>query len=838
VEYFAQQLSVRAAPSAMELHDRPCMNEPTCAETLAHLGMDNADLMILSSMRVVPDTSHTWFSRDGCVVRLGDLVTVVVAECTIGKWLQGETAIRNSLLVQLAETPRIKFGVLADAFKLSTETVRVIRRKYESEGLAAIMTPAKQERHPIAPQIKNRMEKMFAKGMKVEEVFTALRGKASRSSVSKYRRRWMRAQRDLQAIIQPEQTKLPFPVDALPEVLPNDCPLKVQGLELKQCEPEPKPAVATEICVNHLKPVQACLTEVAGKSAESGALRAPSDQSEYRGSAEFELREDAAETAEPEQQRSETSISEVLPRSGRNVQHAGSLLLIAMVAELGLYRKAHELLAASKRPLKLALSALIAALAIGEGCVEGVRRLASRASTVLLMASAMPSATWVRRALGAVAGKSNGFHTAFAADLIRRACEATSAALPVVFYVDNHTRGYTGKHELSWHFKMQLKRAVPGVTDYWIHDVRGRPIAPVTAFQQGAMTQFLSQCAQYIRNVLGATRKVLVVIDRAGAFPVVVAELKALLEGPVDFLTYERAPYRRYGRKYFEEYGKAIEIVYHGKKVRVLILDRPGLLGKKRREPVRRMCLLLPGEIQVNMLTSSEAPADWLVQTLFARWCQENAFKYGGERWGFDQLDSRKVVAYRDGTLIPNPFLRNLKRGLATARKMDAKNRSALAALKRGDPQRKHFGREAAEARKTVRMVKKAITATPKKIPIEQTPLRGKLVHHLREYKSLVDTVRVACMHAEDILAQELSCSLALPQEAKRVLKNVFKASGNILVRPAEILVSVDPSANRSELVALASVLEIVSRKRLSLPGDPCKRPLHFVLQPAISPPS
>jgi hypothetical protein len=75
--------------------------------------------------------------------------------------------------------------------------------------------------------------------------------------------------------------------------------------------------------------------------------------------------------------------------------------------------------------------------------------LATRASAALLLASAAPSATWVRRRLGAVAGRSEAFHVDFTRRLFAAANEEAEADHSVVFYVDNHTREYTGEEMLA-----------------------------------------------------------------------------------------------------------------------------------------------------------------------------------------------------------------------------------------------------------------------------------------------------------------------------------------------------------------------------------------------------
>ena len=319
----------------------------------------------------VDSPTQVWLNRDTCIVRDGEWRKIVFHGTQAASWREGETAIRNALLVQMAQEPRIVLEDLARAFGLSSEAVRLIRRKAEAEGLLAVMLPAPRDRHATAPEVVARMERLFAQGKGVEDVFKALRGKVARSTVSKYRAQW---------------------AARTPESAPKDP--EQQGLLSSPTPPAPEAGAS------------AAANEEACEEPGQGEIRAPREESEHRS------REEAPETAEVESKGAAAQIEECLPRSRHGVQYAGAWLLTAMVGALGLYESARRLVAEQKepqRPLRVALDAILAALSIGEGCVEGVRRLATGAGASLLLSSAAPSATWVRRTVGSVARSSGEF---------------------------------------------------------------------------------------------------------------------------------------------------------------------------------------------------------------------------------------------------------------------------------------------------------------------------------------------------------------------------------------------------------------------------------------------
>ena len=753
------------------------------------------------------DPKQFWITRDTCLVRDGEWRRLVFHGTQAAAWRESETAIRNALLVQLAAEPKVILEDLAKAFELSSEAVRLIRRKAEREGLLAVMLPQPRGRAPLAPELRERMEKLFAQGVKSEQVFEKLSKKVSRATISKYRSLWEAREPQPTPTEPCQQSLLPEPKK---ETSSADSMPSSEGVVLA--------TASTEAAADEQLPF-----------VEHGEIRSPRDDSAYVA------REQAPEMASAERAGGRKQLEERQPRSRRGVQYAGVWLLTAMVGSLGLYDSAAKLPQAVSRPLRLAFDAVLAALGVGEGCVEGVRRLATRAAASLLLASSPPSATWVRRTLGGLTTGAEEFHRDFASKLFLAAQHRAEPGKPVVFYIDNHTREYTGEQQLSWHWKMQRKRAVRGTTDYWIHDALGRPITSLAAFQQGSLVEYLPRCAQLIRGALGEESRVLVVFDRGGAFPAAMSELKDLPEGQVDFLTYERAPFDLHGRAYFEKHGTVRRFNdVDGSRQRVVVLDRGTYLGQGRGR-IRRLSLLLPDDAQINLLTSSQEDAVWLAQTLFSRWSQENAFKYGKERWGFDQLDGRQVDAYPGETIIPNPYRRNLERSRDGALQREGRLRCRIARMASKNPKREELEKELVEASNMVQMIQDALKRTPKHTPLERTHLNGKLVHHRREYKLLVDTLRVAGMTAEDELARKLRPHLPVGAEAKRVLQNVFRATGNIQVADSQITITLDPAANRAELPAIRKLLNGLNLEALRHPADPLRRPLYFRLQAVSS---
>ena len=653
------------------------------------------------------------------------------------------------------------------------------------------------------------------------EVAAALAGQTKHSTVEKYRRLWKQ-----------KQAKQPKPAQqaALPLAAAE---AKPQAGSAPQPEPElqPEPRVAEEGApvpsdVGAAAPPVAAETERGDEMLPP--IRAPQTETSGRVAGAAPV----AEPAPPESEGTVAEIAEFAPFSSRGVQHVGAWLLLVTIASLGLYShlRRRERRKPEGRPLRVAVDAVLSTLAIGGQCVEGVRRLATSSIAAMMLADAAPSATWVRRTLGGFcAGNvSEELLKDVSGELLRGANERTPRGKPVVLYFDNHGRPYTGMHELRRIWRMQGKHTVPGAMEYWVHDAEGRPVLLIPVAPNASLLDTVQKWVAFLREKLGKETPLLLVFDRAGAFP---GLWKWLQDNGVQFVTYQRAPYRKFRREWFRRHGRPMTLrEVDGKKVKVMVQEGRMNLGAQRGR-VRRIRILMPDDVQMNVVASSRQSAKWLCQTLFTRWRQENAFKHGVERWGINQLDGRQVEDVPAGTLVTNPRRTNLDKLLREEKEREKKLRLQLQQLYPGHPDRSALKRALKDNSASQRDLVKARRETPKKVPIEQTELRGELKQHTRKYKLLIDTFRCVAQNAEADLAAGLAPNLTMPTEAKRLLQNVFAAPGEIRVSKDAITVSLDPAANRPERAALKTFFTALNRRRLCHPGDPFSRPVRFRLQ-------
>ncbi|MBU1674640.1 hypothetical protein KKA85_02530 [bacterium] len=728
-------------------------------------------MLILIATMPLPLTTPTrsagpdirWFSSRGHVVHHEAHIEVFVGGTLVSVLDSTDRYARNVLLVGLTHDQDTRRGALASAFGISAETLRKLCRTAEDKGMDGLPSRGPGgSESKVTAALRRRLYRLFDRGVSIQET-------SRRVSRASYGTAWR---------VHQEWKKVHEATDGIQEQLPL--------LET----PSRSTASPGAIC-DSKDPVDVVAVE-AEDEFDGGSIH-----------------------AEPLQ-------------GGRFIQHVGSWLMLGMLEQYGVYSLIEQLWGSRRGwgMLRVALDAVVIALCIGQRCVEGVRRVATSTAPGLLRADGAPSESWTRRVLKRFVERagSGRLHLAFGERMLKMS--RIEGDTPAVFYVDNHTRPYTGKYTIRKGWRMQDKRAVPGTTDYYVHDEDGRPVLRVDVPSHDSLTAWLRPLGELLRKALGKEQRILLAFDRAGAFPEQMAELR---DANFEAVTYERRPYPKLPDSAFDQSMELGEetIRYHEKRKRNL--------GKGRGR-VRLIAVKTEHGAQVNLLAvaKKDVPASRLIETMKGRWCQENGFKHGNERWGINQLDQRKIEDVPAGTVIPNPARRRLDRALKIARTREGEARRQLAHLDEvkseasREKKRIEYEEELEEAQRQQRELIALRPSIPTHAPVEQTELAGKLARHPGHVKTVLDTLRIACANAESDLAGELAPAMKRPAEAKKALANLLRAPGHVRVNGNSVSVTLLPAATPEEAVAFDEFLPVVNSWGLVLPGDPERRTLRF----------
>jgi len=218
-----------------------------------------------------------------------------------------------------------------------------------------------------------------------------------------------------------------------------------------------------------------------------------------------------------------------------------------------------------------------------------------------------------------------------------------------LLYVDGHVRPYHGrKHKLpkTWVARRQL--AMPATTDFWIHDGLSGPLLFVTApANDGLLSMLDKSVLPEIEALLGSERRVTVVFDREGWSP---KRFERWHERGIDVITWRKGTYAPWPQESFMP--ARVEVAGRTRTFRLA----EGTLMLSNGFEVREVRCLDKKAHQVSVITTRwELPMAEVAAPMFARWNQENYFRYMRHEFALDHPPTNAVEAADPDRLVPNP---------------------------------------------------------------------------------------------------------------------------------------------------------------------------------------
>jgi transposase len=356
----------------------------------------------------------------------------------------------------------------------------------------------------------------------------------------------------------------------------------------------------------------------------------------------------------------------------------------------------------------------------------------------------------------------------------------TGIVATAYLYIDGHMKSYTGQRKLQEVWNSQRRMPLPGVESYFVGDDQGRPLLFLTEEISTNLAKAMPRIVEAIREVTG-DRPFTVIFDRGGYDGKLFAWLTAQ---KISFITYQRGnpklPAEAFARR---------ETRFEGRRVRFTIAEDRTKVGGTG--PWRRIVVRTRDGHQTPILTNlgPDVGAARIACLMFARWRQENLFKYMRAHHGLDQLVSYGADRADGDTLVVNPERKRLDRQIAEKRKQLAALRADLGDALLDEPKvgRSAHGLKIAQAGavKRLRALECEIgtlIATrkplPAKIRVADTGQRRDVMRH--EHKAIVDRIKISAYNAEEWLLDRLICHYPNPHDARDLLRSFAELSGTI----------------------------------------------------------
>jgi len=487
-----------------------------------------------------------------------------------------------------------------------------------------------------------------------------------------------------------------------------------------------------------------------------------------------------ATEAEEEDPRVDLAVGE-----SRRSRYAGALMLFAGLARLELWSVLRTLGASAgpSRRWDWAKTAAVVVLcfALRFRSIEDSKNALREDLGVLLAQRRSPGLLTIRTKIAALA------ETVDPLSLSRELFRRYLALEPVwegLYYVDGHFCPYHGKHPTprGWNAKRRL--AVPGHTDAYVHDARGRALFFLSQPLNDSLARAIPSLVAEIRRVHG-DGAFSIVFDRGGysgdAF-------RFLNEHRIGFITYlkgrkarRRYPVRRFRRGWFDFEGRRHTYKLFEKRTRI---NRVG--------SVRTILFLGDEGHQIPVLTNLSAaskPAK-VVHCLRLRWRQENSFKYLTEHYAIDQIVQYGADAEQESRSVPNPRRKALKQRIQDVSQTIAVLEAELGRAVNQNQEAKRptargfkiahgkLRRRIAHQRQLLARLENRLRHTPGQIAAEKVNKTRSL---LREDRRLVvNSLKLAAYNAERMLALRFLKHYQRAQDALSVFRSLLHLPGRV----------------------------------------------------------
>jgi hypothetical protein len=375
-------------------------------------------------------------------------------------------------------------------------------------------------------------------------------------------------------------------------------------------------------------------------------------------------------------------------------------------------------------------------------------------------------------------------------------CQRWMLAAPeqaAVLYIDGHVRVYHGEQtKLPKHYVAREKLCQRASVDYWINAMDGQPFMVVNQVVDPGMIQVIegdilpkleSMVSEWVPT--SRTYHFMLVFDREGYSP---EFFKRMKKKRVACLTYHKYPEKKWELEEFK--NQSVPLV-SGQVVSMMLAERGTCLSNGLW--VRELRKLTVTGHQTSIVTTDyETSFITLAAWMFARWSQENFFRYARQHYGLDRLADYQTEEITDPIKVVNPLYRELCSKVKSANGKRSRLLAKFGALNiEHTIEKEHMEAfiaqkawlsEQIEALETqIQELKAQRKETPRHIKVQDLPEaeRFKKLSHMS--KHFLDTLKMVAYRAESAMANSLRQHMKKQDEVRVVLQALYTAEADLL---------------------------------------------------------
>ncbi len=427
---------------------------------------------------------------------------------------------------------------------------------------------------------------------------------------------------------------------------------------------------------------------------------------------------------------------------------------------------------------------------------------------------------------------------AWSADL----CASWMSAAPedaMVLYVDGHVRVYHGyQAKLPKHYVPRQRLCLHATTDYWVNAMDGQPFFVVNCPVDPGLVQVLEK--EIVPRLLNEVphqptdealssdpllHRFKIVFDREGYSPGLFLRLK---EKRIACLTYRKFPQ---GDWPDDEFSSGKVSLVSGEEVEMKLAERGTCLtnGLWVRE-VRR--LTESGHQSAILSTDYGLNFRLLAAQMFARWSQENFFRYMREHFGLDKLSEHVTEEMSETTQVVNPAHRRLdgqvrkKVALLYRARAEFGERGYREVIEPGRveryQQKKSTLKEKIETlERDVALLKAKRKETPRHISIQALPEEERIKPLAYASKHFIDTIKMIAYRSETAMANLLKETMSRALDTRSLLRSLYRTEADIIPNEEQgtLTVYCHQVANHSNDAAIHALFTELNATNTLFPG-------------------
>jgi hypothetical protein len=373
-------------------------------------------------------------------------------------------------------------------------------------------------------------------------------------------------------------------------------------------------------------------------------------------------------------------------------------------------------------------------------------------------------------------------------------------ATELYFYCDGHVRVYHGEQTpLPRHYVARERLCLRATTDYWINAMDGQPFLYVNKeVDPGLITTLKQDVIPWLEvNVVKTPEQdkclaedprapwFTLVFDREGYSPEL---FQYLWQKRIAVLTYHKFPQEQWRQQEFLAHRVAVA---SGETVSMKLAERGTQLSNKFW--LREIRKLSDSGHQTAILTTNfQAPLATLAASLFARWCQENFFRYMREHYGLDRLIEYGTESIPDAVPVVNPQWRKLDSQIRSHAGQRYRRTAQFGALAlstdpteselQGFQQRKgELQEEIGNLDLEIEKLKQERKNTAHHIPVNSLSEEDRFSRLRTERKHFIDTIKMIAYRAESSLASLLREHIARSDDARALVRQMFDTEVDLI---------------------------------------------------------